>query len=160
MRERILQDVIRADVLSAPLSTFQIHAPIFAILSRLSTMSFTTPMDNFLQKSSDKHSTDSRVYLLSGLSPLMSMSSELANSSMDWRMNASHELFVERVATFLNDDPCAWASIFGECRKPTVHLRHGFTSGDLPWESDEARVIAFCCTLPRCVKLSPRNTNR
>ena len=93
-----------ADVLSATLFLISpIHVLIFAILSRLSTISFTK------WRSSDKHSTCSRVYPLSGLPPLMSMSSEPANPSMDVRMNALYELF----AQFLNDDSCAWAQFFG-----------------------------------------------
>ena len=56
-------------------------------------------------------STDPRVYPLNRLSPLMSMSSEFANSPMDLCMNSSCDLFTERVAKFLNDDLCTWASI-------------------------------------------------
>ena len=112
-----------ADVFSAPFLIFPIHVMIFAILSRLSTISFTK------WRSSDKQTTGSRVYPLSGLSPLMSMSSEPANPSMDVRMNASYELFVECVAQFLNDDSCAWASIFWNVPEPMMHLPHGFTSG-------------------------------
>ena len=101
-----------ADVLSAPLFLI---SPIHVMILR-----FFHVFQRFLSKwrSSDKHSTGSRVYPLSGLSPLMSMSSEPANPSMDVRMNASYELFVERVAQFLNDDSCAWASIFWNVVNP------------------------------------------
>ena len=121
-----------------------------------------TFFNDFFQKrrSSDKHSTGSRVYPLSGLSPLMSMSSEPANPSMDVRMNASYELFVERVAQFLNDDSCAWASIFLERREPMMHLPMASRLVHRIWESDEPRVLAFCCYLPRIVELSPRNSTR
>ena len=81
-------------------------------------------------------------------------------SSIDLRLKPSYKLFVERVAKFLNDHSCAWASISLERRESMMHERHCFPSASLLWECGVSRFLAVCCTLPRFVKFSPRSTTR
>ena len=90
----------------------------------------------------------------------MSLSSEFSHSSIDLRLKPSYKLFVERVAKFLNDHSCAWASISLERRESMMHERHCFPSASLLWECGVSRFLAVCCTLPRFVKFSPRSTTR
>ena len=151
MKKRVLQEAFRADVLSAPLLIFPIHAPILRfghvcqrLLSQLCrTISCGCPRRNIQL---------TRACILNGSSPLMPTSSELAKSSMDLRMNASYVFVVERVAKFMNDDSCAVASI---------SLWNVVKRLSLPWEQVMSHVPSpSVAPPPRFVKLSPRNTTR
>ena len=158
---RTVQATVQADVLRALLLFVALSFSFFAILSRLSTISFTTHSQAFWYNSAENWSIIWFGTLDVGLSPLMSMSSELTNSSIDERITASYALLVARVDKFLYEASCAWASYFFlECRERVVHLRHHFTSCRTSRESDMPRVVSFTCVLPRFVKLGPRDAAR
>ena len=132
-----------------------------AILSRLSTISFTKRSQAFLNNSAENWSIIWFETPDVGLSPLVS---KVLRFDKFLNRRAHHSIVRSSCSTYRQVSVrcllCLSFILLLECRERVVHLRHHFTFCRTSHESDMTRVVSFSCVFLRFVKLGPRDAAR